>query len=122
MINLITNGVSLPWTEETPKWRPPLLFLPSDVLVWAEHEVDRWCAPGFSRRATAAKARRARWVSASLVVDINTKPRLVIDCKHQNKYLEARPFRYEQMADFIMDFCLDDHLTSWDVADAFHHV
>lgn len=27
------------------------------------------------------------------VVDINTKPRLVIDYKHQNKFIENRPFR-----------------------------
>lgn len=56
------------------------------------------------------------------MVDINTKPRLVIDYKLQNGFIEDRPFRYEQMADFILDLRRDDHLTSWDVADAFHHV
>lgn len=56
------------------------------------------------------------------MVDINTKPRLVIDYKHQNGFIEDRLFRYEQIADVILDLRRDDHLTSWDVADAFHHV
>lgn len=122
VIDLITTGLTLPWISEPPRWRPLPLPLPPDVVEWAKAEVSRWCARGLARRATAAEARRARWVSASFVVDINTKPRLVIDYKHKNKFLESRPFRYEQMADFIVDLCRDDHLTSWYVADAFHHV
>lgn len=85
-------------------------------------EVGRWCERGFARRATAAEARKARWVSASFVVDIATKPRLVVDYRHMNAFLGDRPLKYEAMAEFLMDLCLDNHLTSWDVADAFHHV
>lgn len=55
-------------------------------------------------------------MSASFVVDIATKPRLVVDYKHMNAFLGDRPLKYEAMAEFLMD------LTSWDVADAFHHV
>lgn len=55
------------------------------------------------------------------MVDITTKRRLVIYYKHQDKYIELRPLLFEQVADFIMDLSRDDHLTSWDVADAIHH-
>lgn len=61
-------------------------------------------------------------MSTSFVVDIDTKPQLVIGYKHQNSFVENRPFRYEQMADFMLDLGRDDHLTSWNVADAFHDV
>lgn len=61
-------------------------------------------------------------MSASFVVDIATKPRLVVDYKHMNAFLGDRPLKYEAMAEFLMDLCLDNHLTSCDVADAFHHV
>lgn len=121
-VGVIRDGLSLPWVAELPRWRPPPIPLPADVLRWAVVEVGRWCERGFARRARAAEARRARWVSASFVVDINTRPRLVVNYKHQNAYLEDRPIRYAQLADFVMDLALDDHLTSWDVADAFHHV
>lgn len=119
---LITYDLTLPWLSEPPPWRLPRLPLPPNVLEWSQDEVDRWCSRGFARRATAAEARRARWVSASFVVDIDTKLSLVLDYQHQNQYMESRPFRYEQMADLIMDLGPIDHLTSWDVADAFHHV
>lgn len=122
VLDVITDGLRLPWTEEPPRWRPPPLPLAQDVLQWSQAEVARWCSRGFARRATAAEARTARWVSTSFVVNITSKPRLVIDYKHQNTFLEDRPFKYEQMADFVMDLRLNDHMTSWDVADAFHHV
>lgn len=41
VINLITNGLNLPRTAETPRWRPPPLHLPPDVLELAEQEVSR---------------------------------------------------------------------------------
>lgn len=122
VLELIEAGLFLPWRAEPPQWRPPPIPLPPDVQHWAVVEVGRWCERGFARRASTAEARKVRWVPVSFVVDMNTRPRLVTDYKHQNAFLEDRPFKYEVMADFVINLCLNDHLTSWDVVDAFHDV
>lgn len=49
------------------------------------------------------------------------KPRLVIDLRHGNRHISARPFHYQRVATFLSTLHPDYHLFSWDVADAFCH-
>lgn len=39
-----------------------------------------------------------------------------------NDYLEDRPFKHKSMALFVASLRPGDHLVSWDISDAFHHV
>jgi len=94
------------WLSEPPRWRPaPFLLVPA-TCMWAAAQISTCFSRGFSRRATASDIRRSRWVSNTFVADAHCKPQLVVDLKHQNYFMEDRPFRYETMADFIMNLSL----------------
>lgn len=39
-----------------------------------------------------------------------------------NDYLQDSPFRYESLASFVAHLRPGDHMVSWDICDAFHHI
>lgn len=77
---------------------------------------------GFVRKAKASETRRAQYCAATVVADATRKPRLVVDLSVVTSYLEDRPFRYESLASFVRQLSAGDHMVSWDISDAFHHI
>lgn len=58
-------------------------------------------ASGFCRPATLAEEADSKWESATFVVDIPHRPRLVVDLSPQNYYLYDRAFKYEVLPAFV---------------------
>ena len=50
------------------------------------------------------------------------KPRLVLDCRHINKHLFQFKFKYENSEVAKTMFEVGDHLFSFDLKSAYHHV
>lgn len=122
VLKVSREGHLLPWRHRPPPCKVPPLPVPSDVATWAATEVQRWAAWGYARRATAEEEANAEWKFTSFVADVKTKPRLVIDFSPQNDHLYDQAFKYEQLPSFISALKQDDHLFSWDITDAFHHI
>lgn len=87
-----------------------------------EAELERWLANGFVRRLHGSEIASARCVSPAFVSHVRSKPRLVIDLRDVNELLEDKPFKYESLPEFIASLVPDDHLVSWDIKDAYHHL
>ena len=50
------------------------------------------------------------------------KFRLIHDCRYVNKFLEQRPFKLEQLPEFVKQLQRDDRLFVADITSAYHHV
>lgn len=85
-------------------------------------ELERWLQAGFIRRLSAAGISRARCISPAFVSYAAAKSRLVVDLREVNAHLEGKPFKYELLPEFIAMLRLNDHLVSWDIKDAYHHI
>lgn len=119
---MLEHGLSLPWRSAPPPYcARPIRQQPAQS-GWASRKIQRWVTRGFVRRAKATEARKAPWAAATFVAHAARKPRLVMDLSAVNDYLEDRPFKYESLASFVSQLQPGDHLTSWDISDAFHHV
>lgn len=122
VLSVLEHGLSLPWRSTPLPYRArPIRQQPAEA-AWASREIKRWVTRGFVRRAKASEARKAPWAAATFVADAARKPRLVVDLSVVNDYLEDRPFKYESLASFVAQLQPGDHLVSWDISDAFHHV
>ena len=88
-----------------------------------DEELDRWTRAGFVRRMSKAEAAAAPCVSPAFVSwDRPDKPRLVVDLRQVNEHLRGIKFKYEALAEFMSSLLLDDHLISWNIKDAYHHI
>lgn len=58
----------------------------------------------------------------AFVSNLPEKPRLVINYRYINSYLPNGPFRYESLAAFAMEMVHGEHLVSWDIRSAYHHM
>jgi len=86
-------------------------------------ESERWTQAGFVRRMTEAEAGATPCVSPAFVSwDRPDKPRLFVDLRQVNEHLRVIRFKYEALADFMSSLLPFDHLISWDIKDAYHHV
>lgn len=122
VLSTLRDGLRLPWRAPPPPYRARPIHQPPEVQAWGAHEIQRWVTRRFARKAKASEARKAQWAAASFVTDIARKPRLVVDLSHVNGSLGDRPFKYETLASFVSRLAPGDHMVSWDVSDAFHHV
>lgn len=122
VLRVLKDGLLLPWRRPPPAYAAPTIHQPPDVQAWGTTEVCRWVKQGYCRPATEAEARYARWQAATFVTDINRKPRLVVDLSPVNSWLHDRSFKYELLPNFITMLKKGDHMASWDVSDAFHHI
>jgi len=50
------------------------------------------------------------------------KDRFVVDLSSRNALVAHRPFRYETVPGLVAQLDAGDHLVSWDIKDAFHHI
>lgn len=121
-LRVLTAGLLLPWRRPPPPHKARPIHQPPEVLAWAVGEVRRWVALGYCRPATPAEAAAAQWEAASFVTDIAHRPRLVVDLSAANAWLHDRRFRYETLPAFVCSLKRGDHMASWDVRDAFHHI
>lgn len=86
-------------------------------------ELHRWAQAGFVRRMSDAEAAAAPCVSPAFVSwDRPDKPRLVVDLRQVNEHLQEIKFKYEALSEFMSSLLPNDHLISWDIKDAYHHV
>lgn len=122
VLGVLREGLLLPWRRRPPPHRARQILVPPDVAAWAAGEVRRWVDHGYARRATPQETAASQWECASFVANVSTKPRLVVDLSPVNDDLYDRHFRYEMLPAFIAQLKAGDHLVSWDVSDAFHHI
>ena len=122
MLRVLTEGLLLPWRRPPPPFRAPFVPQPAATTAWAAAEVQRWVRNGYCRRATSAEAASAQWQSALFVTDVARRPRLVVDLSPQNAWLYNRKIRCETLPAFTSALKAGDHMASWDVSDAFHHI
>lgn len=50
------------------------------------------------------------------------KDRFAVDLSSRNALVAHRPFRYETVPGLVAQLYAGDHLVSWDIKDAFHHI
>lgn len=120
--SIFRDGLKLPWRAPPPPYCAQPIHQPPNIAAWRTDEIQRWLDRGFVRTAKASETRRAQWSAASFVTDVARKPRLVVDLSYINTWLEDRPFKYETLAAFVSRLQPGDHMVSWDISDAFHHV
>jgi len=85
-------------------------------------ELERWVLAGFIRPLSAKEVEAAPCISPALVSWVRLKARLVIDLRQVNEQLQAIHFKYEALVEFMSAVQPLDHLISWDIKDAYHHV
>lgn len=118
-------GLRLPWL--TPRGRPrrrcqPYLASKKEALLDKE-ELERWVSLGFVGLMTVAEACAAPCVSPAFVSwDRPDKARLVVDLRKENEHLRAMKLKYEALAEVMSSLVPGDHLISWGIKDAYHHV
>lgn len=100
----------------------PTIIQPPDVQPWAKTEVARWVNRGYCRPATPAEAMSPHRQAASFVADVDRKPLMVVDLSPVNCWLHDRAFKYDVLPSFIAMLKKGDHMASWDISDAFHHI
>lgn len=118
-------GFRLPWL--TPRGRPRRRHsaypLGKADRAFAAEELERWTKSGFIRRVVEAEQGKAPCLSPAFVCWARpTKPRLVVDLRQVNEHLLDIPFKYEALSEFMAALHPLDHLISWDIKDAYHHV
>lgn len=118
----LRDGLKLLWRSTPPHSWARSIRQPRAEAAWGSNEIKRWVRPGFVRNAKASEVRKESWAAANFVADAAREPRLVVGLSVVNDYLEDRPFKYESMASFVASLRPGDHLVSWDISDAFHHV
>jgi len=121
VLRTIQFGFRVPWASRPPPTRSTGYAMPADKLSWSRTEVGRWVLAGFAKRLSPAAGAGAPWVSPTFIV-YGSKPRLVIDLRLINLHVRKRVFQYQRLPSFLASLVPDDHLVSWDVADAFYHV
>lgn len=122
MTSTFRNGLKLPWRAPPPPSCAQPIHQPINIAAWRSGEIHRWVDRGLVRKATASEARRAQLPAASIVTDVARQPRLVVGLSYINTSLEDRPFKYETLAAFVSRLQPGDHMISWDISDALHHV
>lgn len=122
VITTILRGVQIPWTQVPPRYRSKGYRLAPANEEWAEGELERWLRAGYLRELNAEEAAAAHCVMGGFVTHSAGKPRLVIDYRHVNAFMEKRRFKYETLWELAPSLSPDDNLISWDIADAFHHL
>jgi len=90
--------------------------------AFVAEELERWVEAGFIRRLSDKEAADAPCVSPAFVSWVRPKPRLVIDLRQVNEQLQVIKFKYEALVEFMSAVQPLDHLISWDIKDAYHHV
>lgn len=94
---------------------------PSD-RAFAQDELERWVKAGFIRRLDEAEREAVPCVSPAFVSHVRSKPRLVLDLRQVNEHFQEIKFKYEALVEFMSALHPLDHLISWDIKDAYHHV
>jgi len=122
VINTIRRGVQIPWTRRPPRFHSRGYTLSAPDAAWAEGELARWLAAGYLREVDSVEAARMHCVVGAFVTRSAGKPRLVVDYRHPNAHIEQRRFKYETLWELAPGPSAGDHLISWDVADAYHHL
>lgn len=116
VLRILRFGLRLPWVaRRRPGRRSRPYPLPDKDKGFVASELERWQEAGFIRPLSAAGISRARCISPAFVSYAAAKPRLVIDLREVNSYLEAKPFKYELLPEFVAMLLLQDHLVSWDI-------
>lgn len=121
----LTFGLSLP--QLTPRGRPRRSYraypLGKGDEDFAAKELKRLTEAGFIRQLTVHEQEGAPYVSPAFVCWAGpSKPSLVVDLRQVNEHLQDIPFKYEALAEFMASLQPKDHLISWDIKDAYHHV
>lgn len=121
VLRAIRFGFQVPWERMPPPSRSAGYPLPAVEALWCATEVDAWVTAGYVTRLSQAAGAGSPWVSPSFVV-YGSKSRLAIDLRRINAHIKKRIFHYQRLPAFLSTLVPDDHLTSWDVKDAFYHV
>jgi len=95
--------------------------MPAERRLWSETELERWVAAGYASRISPAAGAGAPWVSPTFVV-YGSKPGLVIELRMINLHIRRRIFKYQKLPSFLSTLFPGDHIVSWDVSGAFHHI
>eukprot|EP00168_Porphyra_purpurea_P020476 TRINITY_DN863_c0_g1_i3.p3 TRINITY_DN863_c0_g1~~TRINITY_DN863_c0_g1_i3.p3 ORF type:complete len:303 (-),score=37.99 TRINITY_DN863_c0_g1_i3:2568-3476(-) len=90
--------------------------------VFAEAEIQRCLEKGHWRELFGKEIREQAVIMNGFVVRSAGKPRLVLDCRVPNAYIEPRRFKYESLTELAGDLRPGDEMIKWDVRDAYHHV
>ena len=122
VIRTIQRGVQIPWLRKPPRFHSRGYSLNKADAKWAEAELERWLAAGYLREMTEEEATGVHCLMGGFVTHSAGKPRLVVDYRHPNAYMERRRFKYETLWELAPGLGPDDELISWDIADAYHHL
>lgn len=122
VIETIFRGVQIPWRQRPPQFRSQGYKLSDSDNKWATEELERWFSAGYLRELSPTEAAAAHCVVGAFVTHSAGKPRVVVDYRHPNSYMERRRFKYETLWELAPGLTQGDQLISWDIADAFHHL
>lgn len=120
-LRTIRHGLYIPWTQPPPPQIQDAYVLSPKDAEFSNNTVDAWCASGSVTEATPAQAAKLKHLAPSFVVH-KGKDRLVVDLSERNAFIDDRRFVYEHLPGLVKQLVPDDHLVSWDIKDAFHHI
>lgn len=121
MLRIIRFGFQLRWERTPPPTWSACYPLPAVEELWSATEVDAWVTASYVTRLCRAAGAGSSWVSSPFVV-YGSRPRLVIVLRRINANIKKRVLQYQRLPAFLSTLVPGDHLTSWDVKNAFYHV
>jgi len=122
VIRTLLDGVQIPWTRRPPHYRRRGYAVAAADEQGAKAELARWLAAGYLKELTPEEAADVRCVVGAFVTHSAGKPCLVVDYRHPNAFMERRRFKYETLWKLAPGLRSCDHMVSWDVKDAYHHL
>jgi len=90
--------------------------------VFARAEIQRCLDKGYWRELFGAEIQQQIVIMNGFVVRSAGKPRLVLDCRVPNGYIDPRRFRYESLLELAGELRPGDQMVKWDIRDAYHHL
>lgn len=122
VIRTLCEGAQIPWRSAPSRHRARPFALADKDVDFAREEIEKNLASGFWKELHGAEIDEAVVIMNGFVTWSAGKQRFVLDCRHTNGFIEDRAFKYEGLLDLAPQLVPGDHLISWDIRKAYHHI
>ena len=117
VLNIISQGYSLPLLTLPPPFFAKNNRSSLDIRKFVETEIDNYLKKGYIH-----EIKNISYCCNPLTVAGERKPRLVLDLRHVNNFLNVTSFKYEDLK--VVSDLLDknDYFTSYDLISGYFHI
>ena len=117
VLKIISQGYLLPLDIQPPPFYAPNNSSSLNNKKFVESEIKEYLEKSYIREIDSLS-----YCCNPLTVAEGSKPRLVLDLRHVNKFLNIQKFKYEDLkvvADLMQP---GEYFTTFDLASAYHHI